>query len=94
MLHSQVLTEIASFIERYLPANGVYTTAFTDSAKPEGLKANKATLESIRNEIEKGWFQLPRALISAEIFSDQLTVAEEFIRTNPDGLQLSLSVSR
>lgn len=59
-----------------------YYTTFKESvkeAKPEFVEAGKGILSSIKNEIERGWLTTIKGLISAEIFSDFLEMAEHLL---------------
>lgn len=59
-----------------------YYTRFKESvtnAKPNEVEAGKGILTSIKTEIEKGWLSTIKGLISAEIFTDFLEMAEHLL---------------
>ncbi|MFT3902903.1 MAG: hypothetical protein QM727_06995 [Niabella sp.] len=75
-------TSSLSFILATYGEKHPYYTRFKESvtqAKPDDVKAGKGILTSIKTEIEKGWLSTIKGLISAEIFSDFLEMAEHLL---------------
>lgn len=59
-----------------------YYTTFKESVvktTPDHILAGKGILNSIKTEIERGWLTTIKGLISAEIFSDFLEMAEHLL---------------
>jgi hypothetical protein len=59
-----------------------YYTTFKESVIktiPDHVQAGKGILNSIKTEIERGWLTTIKGLISAEIFSDFLEMAEHLL---------------
>jgi hypothetical protein len=75
-------TSSLSFILSTYGDRHPYYTRFKESvtnAKPNDVEAGKGILTSIKTEIEKGWLSTIKGLISAEIFSDFLGMAEHLL---------------
>lgn len=68
-----------SFILNLYGVNHPYYINFkqsVDQNKPECVEAGRGIINSIRTEIEKDWLSTFKGLLSAEIFSDFLDMAE------------------
>jgi len=75
-------TSALSFILSTYGDKHPYYTRFKESVvntKPNDVEAGKGILISIKTEIEKGWLSTIKGLISAEIFSDFLEMAEHLL---------------
>lgn len=75
-------TSSLSFILSTYGEKHPYYTRFKESVvntKPNDVEAGKGILTSIKTEIEKGWLSTIKGLISAEIFSDFLDMAEHLL---------------
>jgi hypothetical protein len=75
-------TSSLSFILSTYGDKHPYYTRFKESVtntKPDDVEAGKGILTSIKTEIEKGWLSTIKGLISAEIFSDFLEMAEHLL---------------
>jgi hypothetical protein len=75
-------TSSLSFILSTYGDKHPYYTRFKESVvntKPNDVEAGKGILTSIKTEIEKGWLSTIKGLISAEIFSDFLEMAEHLL---------------
>lgn len=71
-----------SFILNIFGENHPYFTDFTsraESAQPTSAKRGKGILIAIKNEIENGWLNTTKGLISADIFGDFLEMAEHLL---------------
>ncbi len=71
-----------SFILKIFGREHPYFTDFSslvDSAQPSCVKRGKGVLLAIRNEIEKGWLNTTKGLISADIFGDFLEMADHLL---------------
>ncbi len=75
-------TSSLSFIFSTYGDKHPYYTRFKESVvdkKPNDVNAGKGILTSIKVEIENGWIYTIKGLISAEIFSDFLEMAEHLL---------------
>lgn len=71
-----------SFILKIFGPEHPYFTDFSklvDSAQPSCVKRGKGVLQAIKNEIENGWLNTTKGLISADIFGDFLEMAEHLL---------------
>lgn len=75
-------TSSLSFILSTYGDKHPYYTRFKESvtnATPNDVESGKGILASIKTEIEKGWLSTIKGLISAEIFSNFLEMAEHLL---------------
>lgn len=74
-----------SFIEQIYGNSHTHYTEFGNSVKGRDindLNAGVAILNAIKSEIEGGWLNTIKGLISAEIFADFLEMAEHLLENN------------
>ncbi|MEQ9286493.1 MAG: hypothetical protein RIG77_06270 [Cyclobacteriaceae bacterium] len=76
-------TSSLSFIEKLYGRNHTYYQNFNEVMKgdqhPDYTRGGIEILQSIKSEIEDGWIYSVKELISAEIFSDFLEMAEHLL---------------
>lgn len=71
-----------SFVLKIFGSEHPYFMDFSrlvDSAQPSCVKRGKGILHAIKNEIEKGWLNTTKGLISADIFADFFEMAEHLL---------------
>jgi len=81
-LFYELRTSSLSFIKTLYGEDHPYYKDFDKlvvSADPNDTKQARGILNSIKNEIEKGWLVTYKGLVTAEIFSDFLEMAEHLI---------------
>jgi hypothetical protein len=74
-----------SFILNLFAKDHPYYENFTNScnrAAPYEAKAGRGILTSIKTEIEQGWLNTIRGLVTAEIFTDFIEMAEHLLNEN------------
>jgi hypothetical protein len=78
-------TSSLSFIKHIYDEKHTYFTDFedkVDQASPHKVSNGRGILTAIKTEIEEGWLQSIKGLISAEIFSDFLDMADYLLSEN------------
>ncbi|QGX39724.1 hypothetical protein [Permianibacter aggregans] len=71
-----------SFILKLFGSEHPYYKDFSqlvESAQPSCVKRGKGCLKAIKGEIEKGWLNTAKGLISADIFGDFIEMAEHLL---------------
>jgi hypothetical protein len=81
-LFTEFRTAFLSFIFNLYGASHPFYKDFdtgTESAKPSGVSYGQGILKAIKSEVEGGWLVTMKGLISAEIFTDFLEMAEHLL---------------
>ena len=71
-----------SFIGNLYGSDHIFYTEFfnsVDTHEANGTEAGKAILEAIKGELEGGWLFTVKGMITAEVFSDFLEMADYFL---------------
>jgi hypothetical protein len=78
-LYTNFRTSSLSFLLKTYQINHPYYNEFNKNccnSYKSSINSGKAILEAVKNEIETGWYNSLKGIISAEIFSDFLDMAE------------------
>jgi hypothetical protein len=84
-LFNELRTSSLSFIKNLYGDKHPYYTDFDKyllRAEPSETQKARGILKAIKNEIDNGWLDSMKGLVSAEIFSDFLEMAEHLIAEN------------
>ena len=84
-LFYELRTSSLSLILSLYGENHPYYKDFNENvvrSEPSDTKEGRGILNSIKNEIENGWLTSLKGLVSAEIFSDFLEMADHLLKEN------------
>lgn len=81
----EFMTSTQSFLKNYFGESSIYFQNFVNAfaqRSPTNIIACKSILIALKNDIEGGWLQTTKQLISSEIFTDFLEMAEHLLQEN------------